>query len=546
MKITKALRAHLVSAFKMAETASDDDARKLVSEKLASGELTPEQFATLSKEASAADKVGEMIDERIAKANAPLAASLAKMADAVTALAKGKQADDEEDPEEDVEEEDDKSVEGRLKRLEAGLAAGAIGAKGITPQDILLASGPQMRVDVKRVTDMYSNTKSPLMLAKGAIGKHSEHFFSGQQAHWQGRPLEQLSQLEKACVGAWLKVKSHSVAGRGVRLTDHDALLYKYLVHECPWSGPLYGIAEVDERKLTGYEQKALLDDSTSGGQEIVPYYFDQLVMQVPLLHSEVYPMVQERMMDRGSEVQSATLGRAVVTSGPAEGTAATPMTTTGFVSDLSADVFECTGYFEIGRNFMEDTPVAIAENVTMTLGDAAKEWLDIQIMLGDGTTEPLGILVASGTISVNSANGIGGPFTIGDTEVLEHGLTKAFRSYGPGGRLAFVGNDTSWRRLKGIPVGANDQRRIITGKYQVNDYPYKVVTSMADNQLVFANLWAYLLWRRRGMEFFMETAGRTLALSNLALIGCRMRFAGKPGLGGAFSIMSDAPIMNS
>jgi hypothetical protein len=69
-------------------------------------------------------------------------------------------------------------------------------------------------------------------------------------------------------------------------MTEHDRDLVMYAIHEKEWSGILHGEGDEDpaaikvyRRKLSDFEVKALLDDSTSGGIEIAPIEFDDALV---------------------------------------------------------------------------------------------------------------------------------------------------------------------------------------------------------------------------------------------------------------------------
>src|SRR5205823_1985145 len=95
----------------------------------------------------------------------------------------------------------------------------------------------------------------------------------------------------------------------------------------------------------------------------------------------------------------------------------------------------------------------------------------------------------------------------------------------------AFVGNDTTYRRFRGTPVGPGDQRRVFglnEQSYQLLEYPYRVQNDLTNNKLIFACLKKYRMYQRLGMEVVREAGGRNLTLANTSLIGLRARFGGR------------------
>ena len=54
---------------------------------------------------------------------------------------------------------------------------------------------------------------------------------------------------------------------------------------------------------------KALIDDSTSGGLEVVPVELDSDIITFPLLHGELFPMVDLKAVPRGRRIEGASIG---------------------------------------------------------------------------------------------------------------------------------------------------------------------------------------------------------------------------------------------
>ena len=169
-------------------------------------------------------------------------------------------------------------------------------------------------------------------------------------------------------------------------------------------------------------------------------------------------------------------------------------------------------------------------------------KWLDDQIIDGDGTTEPEGILQASGTTTVNSANGAGGPWTVGDEEALLFGVSKQYKS-GDQGRIGYGANALTYRRVRGIAVGTTDQRRVFGmnhEEYQVFDRFFGINESFGNRDQVFGHFGRYRMYRRLGMTIRSESGGSTLLRSNTMLISARSRWGGQLEDGAAFAVCTD------
>jgi HK97 family phage major capsid protein len=335
---------------------------------------------------------------------------------------------------------------------------------------------------------------------------------------------------------------------RGLRMTDHDRDLINYALHEGKWSGLIKhgdegfdGEIKVARRKLTDFERKALLDDATSGAIEITPIEFDDALVTTPVLFGELMPLVNMVDVSRGRRMKGGAVSNPTFAAST-EGTEITAFDTTAFVSAFDTTIYVAAAAMEIGMDFEEDSPTNIGTVILDKYGEKAMEWYDRVIAVGDGTTEPQGVFNASGTAVVN-ADLAGGDPTVGDYEQLMFGVTKAYRM-AKGGKNAYVGSETSYRRSRAIPVGPTDERRVFGmthGDYMLLDTPYKIQGSIANTKIGYFNFGYYRMYRRLGFNVRMETAGNYLARRNQRLIVCRLRVGGKLELGGAGAVMLDA-----
>ena len=175
------------------------------------------------------------------------------------------------------------------------------------------------------------------------------------------------------------------------------------------------------------------------------------------------------------------------------------------------------------------------------------REELDTQIVLGDGTTEPEGIFNQTGIVTV--AFGSVAP-TVGGYEQLLFGVTKQQKKGYDPSRIAFVSNETSYRRMKAIPVSGSDERRVFgegfmgtSGyeTYSLMGHPYKIVAAMANTQIAFANFARYRLYRRLGQQMRMSTEGATNIRSNVLLLMTRSRWGGQLEEGASAAVTTTA-----
>lgn len=417
-----------------------------------------------------------------------------------------------------------------------------------------------VKARVKSAAERYESTTKAATFPNrsGRNGDGAPHPFAGQDAYWGGKKLYHPSDLDRAIAGAFLKwsiecdlKRKGDVAPSALRMTDHDRDLFKYALHEKEWSGMFggddadTGASKVSRQKLTDFHIKALLDDTVSGGIEAAPVVFDDAIILIPVLYGELYPFINVVNIARGRRVKGATMANPSFTSGISEGTSIQPFNTASFVGAFDTPIYTATSAIEIGLDFEEDSPVDLGAAATEKYGEKALEWLDRVVAVGDGVTEPTGIFTSTGTTAVTSDNSTGGPVTVSDYEGLMFGVEKQFRAE-PGAVLAYVSNDTMYRRSRAIQVGPGDERRVFGmthGDYMLLDKPYKVQNNIPNGRVAFVNLKRYRMYRRLGLSVRVETAGRHLALNNTKLLVLRMRYGGQLELGGAAAVMTDAHV---
>lgn len=508
MKLTAALKNFLSATFGVAADADDATFLGVIAMKSASGELKPEKLKELMAAGnSIADIVKDAVDTAVAKAVGGTKATDRMFGDVNPVSVISKSAG---------------SV-GDVRVIEAG----------------------------ERYEKTRKSVVCPTHTKRGSL-----HPNAGRPATFAGRSLDTISQYGKAVAGAYFKWclsvsmggQNHNVP-RGLRMTDHDRQLVKEYLHTGPWTGVIVGTGtdehpqfKVDGRKLTEFEIKTLLDDSTSGGIEIAPIEFDDAIVTTPVLFGELMPRVNVVNVSRGRRMKGGAVSNPTFGS-TAEGTAITAFDTTSYVSAFDTTIFPAVGAMKIGMDFEEDSPTNIGQIIVDKYGEKAMEWCDRVIACGNGTTEPQGIVNATGIGSVLAENGTGGSPTVSDYEGLLFSVGKAFRNT-KGSSNVFIGNETSYRRARGIPVGPTDERRVFGmthSDYMLLDHPYAIQGSLTNSQIAFANLGYYRMYRRLGMTVRVETAGQTLALENARLIVVRMRFGGKLELGGAAALIENA-----
>lgn len=425
-------------------------------------------------------------------------------------------------------------------------------ADGSTPTTLLSKSSQFSRPDqvrLKSASEQYDNTRKgaicPQTTATG--GRHSK---AGQPAQIAGRCLDHPSELDKACIGSYFKWALATSSDprdipRQLQLTDHDRDLVNWSMRNHKWTGNIKALdqsGKLDNCKMSEYQIKGLLDDSTSGGVEAAPVVFDDAVILTPILFGEFFPDVNLINIARGRRIHGFSMGNPTFTSGTPEGMAIQPFDTSSFIAAFDTTVYNAVGAMEIGLDFEEDAPADIGGIVIERYGLQAMAYLDRVIPIGDGVVEPLGFFNSTGTTVVNSDNNIGGPPTVSDYEGLMFGLPKQFRKEA-GARTLYAGNELSYRRSRSIPVGPTDERRVFGmthQDYRLLDTDYRINAFIPNNMVAYINLKRYRMYRRLGLTVRVETAGNYLASRNLKLIVLRMRFGGQLELGQACAVSTD------
>lgn len=342
----------------------------------------------------------------------------------------------------------------------------------------------------------------------------------------QGRIVELPSEYDYALAGSFLKLLAQR-QGRTVPLTDHERGLREELF-ERNWAGDINGeyFPELD-----GAEVKTLLDDSTSGGLEITPIEFDDLIVTFPLLHSEILPFVETIDLTRGRRIEGGTIDNVDLVWGTAEGGAISEFSTDDLVTALDTNVHNLTCAITMGRDFLSDSPASVGEILVRNIGERLMQELDKVIIGGSGSTEPEGINQKSGIAGVNSANGTGGPPTMSDLEALIFSIDKQYRR--PMMNPRFISTDTTFRRVHAIPVGPSDQRRVLgmdVQNYMTYGFGHSVENDgqLTNSEGLFCALRKYRLYRRLGSRIEFSREGQTLMLNNEELLVFRARYGGQ------------------
>jgi hypothetical protein len=362
------------------------------------------------------------------------------------------------------------------------------------------------------------------------------------------RPLDTASELDKAVAGAYAKfvtqasmMKSKSLAFN--QLPQHDKELLCYALEKMAWGGATDGgeYADIKGRRLTPSEQKALIDDGTSGGIEAAPIVFDDQVIETPLLYGELYPLVSVKPLDRGRRVEGVATGTVTASWGGVDDSPISLFNTASYVSAFDTTIHRWEGAFRIGLDFLSDTPIDFGAHVTRQYGERLMEDLDDVVAVGNGTTQPEGVMTKSGTTSVSFGNAT----SLGNYESLRFGVPKNEHRQNLVRTAVFMGTETSYQRARAIPVGASDARRLggmDYSSYRWMERDFKINESLTNRQIAYVILARYRMYRRRGLTMRTSTEGDTLIRRNEMLMVATARYGGQLERGAVAAVTSDAP----
>jgi HK97 family phage major capsid protein len=548
MPLTKCLKSWLQEHANVPDTASDEEFTKAAQTAVTDGKLTADKLAELTDEKSPDEDPMDKLAEKIAAALSP---AIAAQTEAIEKMAT--RQPETKEPDVDLS----KLAEAVGDRINQAVEKAK--PKEPAPATKMMADHVASQPRVKAPIEQYSATKTQACWANDHKDKSLRgmpaSLNEGGMANFASRPkfFDHPSQADHAVCGAYFKWAAAATCDprripRWLQMTDHEKDLVEYAMHELPWTGVVGGdganALKVDG-KLSEMHRKALIDDATSGGTEAAPIVFDEAVILTPVLHGELFPLVNVVPLTRGRRVEGFSIGNPTFTSGTAEGTAISLFSTTSMIQSFDTTVYNAVGAIEIGQDFEEDSPVNIGALVVQQYGEKAKEWLDNQIANGDGSTEPEGVLLpasAGPTDIGNPTGGAGAAAQLADYEALLFNVGKQYRNPADRNRCVFIANDTSYRRARAMSInaGSTEQRRVLGsavnthGSYEVLEHPFKVQNNIPNTSAGFFNMRYYRMYRRTGLNVRIETGGKELARKNLTLVVVRMRFGGRLELGGA------------
>ena len=554
MQITAKLKSFSTETLGVKADASDEEFKKAVGEAITSGKLTAAKFAELSltKEDEEASEVKSLF-KGLGDALTEIRDAMKKPAEKAEEKPETKEEETEKKEAKPEQKKDGNRPVSALEKMVSSMSSFQNTDDDIDDEE------KSFSVRVKQAAEAYSTTKSAMMYPT-ADKSGRMHPLAGRpvmdyKESGKGRQIDNPSELDQAVNGAYWKflvLSSHAKSKRAAleRMTQHERELLYYSMENCKWGGTTDALSDdggpenIRYRKLFPNEQKALIDDSTSGGLEAAPISFDDDLITTPLLHGELFPMVNTVPIERGRRIEGVAVSNVTGSWGGVDDTAITLFNTASYVTAFDTTIFRWEGAVVVGLDFLSDTPIDFNRVIVDQYGQRMLKDLDDAIATGNGTTAPEGISVKSGTTSV----AFGGSTTIGNYESLRAGVPKN-EHQGVAQTAIFCGSETSYFRAKAIPVGASDARRLSNtvsmpsyDDYRWMDRPYKVNESLGNTKIFYAIMARYRMYRRRGLSVRTSTEGSTLIRGNEMLIAVTARWGGHLERGACAAYTSTAP----
>lgn len=563
--MSTALKQYVIAQKWVAADASDDEIESAMKENVASGNLSLDKLTELlsKKDVDSKDKMKEFVSaigETVAEKNREFAKDL------VAALneknADEDDGDEDDDDDDDIEPKDGNvalikrldELESRLKKV-GGDGASLRAPNGYDVYKMAAAMGDETdstNVRVKRSVEAYSHKPTALTYKSGhskLLGLHDTPM------QYNGKDVNRTTDRSKALSATWLKFQLFPD-----NLTEREKDMIHWAMHHEKFCIPNKD-NDTEAKFLTDQQRqavwdfnmnfyrnghlKAVIDDSTSGGENAIPEFFDMDMIVTPTLAGENIPSFCNVVpVPRGTAAQNFTMGRPTIAAANTEGSAVGLFSTSSFIAAHDTTFFRAAGYIEIGKNYALDAHPRLVDEIQSEYLNSVRLWFNEQIMTGDGTTEPQGITVAGGTTDVTPATPTTGAWVLNDAFDILFGVGKAHREKGGRGNAIYVMSDTTYQRFRRIATGVTGDTRLVFGdsieSYELFGHPVLIEEAGMTNQdVVFCQMKGYRLYIRQGPRFVREDGGTTLVRSNSFIVGVDVRAGGQLDLG-AFAAVVD------
>jgi len=280
---------------------------------------------------------------------------------------------------------------------------------------------------------------------------------------------------------------------------------------------------------LTDVQRKALSEGTPSAGGYLVPdSYRAELVARLPEL-SDLYPHVRVIPVDSDAGSMPSLATDVTITWGRAENEAITE--TDPAFGQVSWSIVNMSALTYLSRELVSDGNPGLIGVITELFSDAIAAERDKKIALGTNSSQPEGILSATG---VSTVSGCSGALTYNKLVSLKFALARKYHR-----NARWLMNETS---LGWVHKISDDNGMPILHDALISDdvprilgLPFSTQADIDDGLIVIGDLSRYFWFDRRRMEIETTTSGGDTFKKHQVGIKVVERVDGAVALGEAF-----------
>lgn len=209
----------------------------------------------------------------------------------------------------------------------------------------------------------------------------------------------------------------------------------------------------------------------------------------------------------------------------------------------VELDNYKVAGFFPVCNALVEDSDIALLDELIVSLLQAIGLALDKAILYGTGVKMPTGVVTAidddddlklTNEITISADNSVG--LKLIQNLVLAGG--KCANRYSKAEKVWCM-NETTYTTLQAESLAVNAAGAIVAGvdgRFPVGGGVIEVLTFVPDNNIVAGYFDLYVLGERKGMT--IDTSEHVRFIQDQTVIRGRARFDGKPAIVKAFVVI--------
>ncbi len=288
-------------------------------------------------------------------------------------------------------------------------------------------------------------------------------------------------------------------------------------------------LTDAQARAIREARRKALSEGTDSAGGYLTPSeHRADIIQRLPEL-SELFPYVRKVpvISDGGDYPKLDT--DVSITWGTAENTALSE--TDPAYTQLTYSISKATAITYISRELVADSNPAIVDHVTQLFSEAMAAERDKMITKGTGSSQPEGLVSATG---ISAVSGCSGALSYPKLVRLKFGLVRKYQK-----NARFILNSTTLQWVHELTD--SNGRPVFTDAITRDDYPrilgkeYSVQDDIDEGLIVYGDLSQYYWFDRQQMLIETTTTGGDTFKKHQLAIKVVERCDGKTALGEAF-----------